>query len=84
MSMNNIVFMRQATGLSDEQLLDRIVFTSLYGESITKTKAARILKRSRQTIYNMIADGRLKTTRDGLVSGRSLWAYTAGVEGGAL
>ena len=71
--------MRQTTNLTNAELLDRLVWLSVYGESLTKARAARILGKTRQTVYNMIADGRLKTNKDGTVSTRSLWAYCKGV-----
>ena len=49
----------QHTGLSDFELIQRIVLEGIYGATVSKTVAARILKVSRQTIYNMVADGRL-------------------------
>lgn len=65
--------------LTKKQLCERAVWIGLYGEEVTKARAARILGRSRRTIYNMIEDGRLETYADGMVSIRSMWAYVSGV-----
>lgn len=55
------------------QLIDQAAWCGLYGQCVSKTKAARIIDVSRSTIYNMIADGRLDEWKNGKVSVQSLW-----------
>lgn len=47
----------------------------LYGESVTKAKAAQILNRGRGTIYAMLEDGRLEQFVDGRIDVRSIAEY---------
>lgn len=54
------------------------VWLGLYGESVTKARAARILNVSRGTIYRMLRDNRLQTEANGGVAVRSLFAYWYG------
>lgn len=61
------------TGLTDYQLIERYVWEGLHGSYTTKAAAARLLKVSRQTIYNMIADGRLQTIPNGRVTMHSIY-----------
>lgn len=58
-----------------KQLADRAMWVGLYGEAVSKSKAARIMGVSRATVYNMIEDGRLAVYGNGTVSVRSLWYY---------
>ena len=54
---------------------NRVVrMTSQYGECVTISKAAKMLGRSRTTIYDMIRDGRLKQA-DGHVDVVSIAEY---------
>lgn len=56
--------------------IDLVVWTGLTPRYMSKTYAAKIMKVSRQTIYNMIEDGRIRTDEPGnLVSSRSLFDY---------
>jgi hypothetical protein len=56
--------------------LDLAVWTGLTPRYMSKTYAAKIMKVSRQTIYNMIEDERIKTDESGkLVESRSLFDY---------
>lgn len=57
------------------QLLDQAVWYGLYGQCVSKAKAARIIDVPRSTIYNMIADGRLVEWKNGKVSVQSLWVW---------
>ena len=68
MKRTNVIPFNQNTHLTDRQFIERIVLEGLYGKYVTKVTAAKILRVSRQTIYNMIADGRLKTSYTGRVS----------------
>lgn len=67
------------SGLTDDQLLDRMVYEHIEGPLLTKTRAAKLLGVSRTTIYEMLDDGRLKLGRDGKVDTRSVWAFARGV-----
>lgn len=54
---------------------NRVVrMTAQYGETVTVSKAARMLNRSRNTVYDMLKDGRLKKA-DGQVDVVSIAEY---------
>lgn len=54
---------------------NRIVrMTAQYGETVTVSKAAKMLNRSRTTVYGMLKDGRLKSA-DGQVDVVSIAEY---------
>lgn len=56
--------------------IDLAVWTGITPRYMSKTYAAKIMKVSRQTIYNMIEDGRIRTDESGkLVESRSLFDY---------
>lgn len=56
--------------------IDLAVWTGITPRYMSKTYAAKIMKVSRQTIYNMIEDGRIRTDELGkLVESRSLFDY---------
>ena len=57
------------------QLIDQAAWYGLYGQCVSKAKAARIIDVSRSSIYNMIDDGRLVVWKNGKVSVQSLWAW---------
>lgn len=58
--------------------VDMIFFCSLYGNEMTKARAARVMKVSRNTVYRMLADGRIKPSSTGRVSTRSIWDIMEG------
>lgn len=49
-------------------------------KTCSKSEAARYLKKNRVTIYNMINDGRLKTSSDGRVITSSIYDYENGID----
>lgn len=58
-----------------QQLVEQAAWIGLYGQCVSKAKAARIIDVSRRTVYNMIDDGRLVVWKSGKVSVQSLWAW---------
>ena len=48
-------------------------------KACSKSEAARYLGKNRVTIYNMIKDGRLKTSVDGKITVDSIYDYENGV-----
>ena len=75
---NDRVSFINPTNLTNAQLLDRTVFEGIHGLVMSKVKAASVLKVSRQTVYNMIEDGRLRAIH-GAVDTRSVWEFSRGV-----
>ncbi|MEN6547759.1 MAG: hypothetical protein ABFE07_17125 [Armatimonadia bacterium] len=55
-------------------------WAKMYGESITKVIAARVLNVSRQTIYTRIAAGCYQVDQTGRVLVRSMAVYHKGVQ----
>lgn len=54
---------------------------SIYNKKIcSKSEAARHFNKNRTTIYHMIADGRLRATKDGKVIVQSIIDYEKGTE----
>lgn len=77
------------TGDHIDQIVDRLYKKILearndprkYGESCNKNEAAEILGVTRCTVYNMLKDGRIKSTSDGKrIVTSSVVAYKEGMD----